>query len=179
MRLINTMLKAAAIRSKNYSDNWETPAELYKAVIPKILPVPADIWEPFIGCTNLSTKTLQSLGHNVFETNTDFFDTEWPHENGQPRVLLSNPPFSQKFKVLERLLIENKPFLLLVPAWVYASATFRNMVKKHDRHDVQLVVPPMRVHYVDPETHLQRKGTAFDSVFIASGVYNGKQLIFV
>ena len=141
------MLKACAIRNdERYSDCWETPDTLWNSVLPKLYTQPINIWEPFVGVTNRSTKVFMELGHDVLETTEDFFTLTWPETAD---VLISNPPFSRKFEVLEKLiqLQESKtyPFMILLPSWVFASATVRKMVKINNI-DLQIVVPPMRVH---------------------------------
>ena len=83
-----------------------------------------------------STKAMHALGLDVLETPNDFdVVKKWPSDEGKPRLLLSNPPFSQKFKVLEALVEaqedgEVKPFMILLPSWVYASATWRKLVRR-------------------------------------------------
>lgn len=172
------MLKACAIRNCNYSDLWETPSEVWDAVMP-LFNDKVYFWEPFVGVSNRSTKTLRKHGHDVLETVEDFFEVvdAWPHHEEKPRFMLSNPPFSKKFLVLDKLMGQRKPFMLLVPSWVYASATVRKLIKKHNM-DLQIVVPPKRVHYYSPEG-VQIKKTAFDSVFIAYNVPVDKQIIYL
>jgi len=164
------MLKACAIRNVKYSDLWETPDTLWNSVLPKLYTKPIRIWEPFVGVTNRSTKIFKELGHDVIETTDDFFTLTWPETAD---VLISNPPFSRKFEVLEKLIqlqeYKTHPFMILLPSWVFASATVRTMVKKY-KIELQIVVPPMRVHYYHPETHQQVRKTAFDSVFVGYGL---------
>ncbi len=164
------MLKACAIKNISYSDLWETPPELLLSTLPTILPTKSTIWEPFVGISNRSTKTYLELGHAVLETTSDFFTIdEWPlDKHGKPMILVSNPPFSRKFEVLDRLFQFKQPFAILLPSWVFASASVRKMMKKHDI-DIQIIIPNMRTHYFNTEGQQVRK-TAFDSVYIAYGL---------
>ena len=164
------MLKACAIKNVNYSDLWETPEELLISTLPTILPTKSTIWEPFVGLSNRSTKIYKKLGHTVLETTCDFFTIDkWPLDaSGKPMILVSNPPFSRKFEVLDTLFEFKQPFAILLPSWVFSSATVRKMIKKHNV-DIQLVIPNMRTHYFNTEGQQVRK-TAFDSVYIAYGL---------
>lgn len=164
------MLKACAIKNVNYSDLWETPEELLISTLPTILPTKSTIWEPFVGISNRSTKIYKQLGYTVYETTCDFFTIDkWPvNKQGNAMILVSNPPFSRKFEVLDRLFEFKQPFMLLLPSWVYGSATVKKMIKKHGV-DIQLVIPNMRTHYYNTEGQQIRK-TAFDSVYIAYGL---------
>lgn len=161
---------------ERYSDNWETPPEFYEHVLPLVQG--QAIWEPFVGVTHRSTKAMQNLGLDVLETPDDFFERiekHWPIKNGKPRLLLSNPPFSLKFKVLEALIRANRkhvrPFILLLPGWVVSSATFRHMVKDTG-FKPQIFVPTIRLNYYSPKDFKQKKRTAFDSMCICYGMNN-------
>ena len=159
---------------EKYSDNWETPPEFYKHIFPLVKDY--KIWEPFIGVTNRSTKAMTALGLDVLETSGDFFQVvkNWPCDSeGKPRLLLSNPPFSEKFKVLEALVMAQKsgvkPFILLLPSWVYASATWRKLVIK-ENFKPQLYVPSLRLNFFSPKDLKQKKGTSFDTTCMCFGM---------
>jgi len=164
------MLKACAIKNVSYSDLWETPEELLLSTLPTIVPTKSTIWEPFVGISNRSSKVYKQLGHAVYETTCDFFTIDkWPvNKQGNAMILVSNPPFSRKFEVLDRLFQFKQPFAILLPSWVFASATVRKMIHKHNI-DIQIIVPNMRTHYYNTEGQQIRK-TAFDSVYIAYGL---------
>ena len=158
-----------------YSDNWETPPEFYKHLYPLVKDY--KIWEPFVGVTHRSTKAMTELGLDVQETPTDFFEqvNNWPcDDEGKPKLLLSNPPFSEKFKVLQTLVeIQRdgvvKPFMILLPSWVYASATFRKLVKK-EKFKPQIYVPAIRLNFYSSVDFKQKKATSFDSTCICYGM---------
>jgi hypothetical protein len=157
-----------------YSDNWETPPEFYKHILPLVKEYA--IWEPFVGVTHRSTKAMLELGLDVLETPNDFFEEikKWPEKDDKPRLLLSNPPFSQKFKVLEALVEAQadavvKPFIILLPSWVYASATFRKLVVR-TKIKPQLFIPALRLNYFSSQDGKQKKATSFDSTCICYGM---------
>lgn len=162
--------------SENYSDNWETPPEFFSHLFPLI--EGRKIWEPFVGVTHRSTKAMQSLGLDVLETPNDFFEVvkKWPRDDeGKPRLLLSNPPFSLKFKVLEALVEAQEgaeevfPWIILLPSWVYASATWRKLVRKK-KFKPQMYIPTIRLNFFSPVDFKQKKATSFDSTCICFGM---------
>ena len=98
---------------------------------------------------------------------------KWPRdEDGKPRLLLSNPPFSLKFKVLEALVEaqedgEVKPFMLLLPSWVYVC----NMEKISRKKNSSRKCISLRFAWTfQPDRRKQKKATSFDSTCICYGM---------
>lgn len=95
------------------NDEFYTP--IY-AVLPiaKYLKPLSTIWCPFDTEQSNFVKHFRSLGYKVIATHiatgTDFFDCEIPDCN----YIVSNPPYSLKTEVLERLFEIGKPFAMLV-----------------------------------------------------------------
>lgn len=95
------------------NDEFYTP--MY-AVLPitKYLKSFSTIWCPFDTEQSNFVKHFRSLGHTVIathiDTGTDFFDCEIPDCD----YIISNPPYSLKTEVLERLFKIGKPFAMLV-----------------------------------------------------------------
>jgi len=97
--------------SKN--DEWYTPAY---AITP-ILKYVADkkvIWTPFDTEKSLFVKMMRDKGHRVIHTHIqdgkDFLTMEAPECD----AIVSNPPYSKKTEILERLYEINKPFAMLI-----------------------------------------------------------------
>ena len=104
------------------SDRTEAGDEVYTpfyAVEPLLEFVPKDkvIWCPFDEEWSAYYQMFTENGYKVIRSsigdNQDFFTYE-PDEHWD--ILISNPPFSKKDKVLERAFSFNKPFALLLPA---------------------------------------------------------------
>lgn len=95
------------------NDEFYTP--IY-AVLPitKYLKPLSTIWCPFDTEQSNFVKHFRSLGYKVIATHittgTDFFDCEIPDCD----YIVSNPPYSLKTEVLERLFDIGKPFAMLV-----------------------------------------------------------------
>lgn len=82
----------------------------------KYIPKDAVIWCPFDEEWSAFYQTFKKNGYKVIRSSIregqDFFEYE-PNEKYD--VIISNPPFSKKDKVLKRLDKLNKPFAILLP----------------------------------------------------------------
>lgn len=109
------------------------------------------IWCPFDTADSEYVKILTAHGHKVVfqhkDTGNNFYDagdglfaTELPDFD----VLVSNPPFHNKAKLVERVLAFGKPFALLLPmTWLNDGAPYRLF---HDK-ELQLLLFDRRVQF--------------------------------
>lgn len=97
--------------SKN--DEFYTPIYAVE-VIDKYIKPNSTIWCPFDTEDSLFVKHFKELGHIVYATHIskgmDFFD----YEISDCDYIISNPPYSLKTEVFERLFDIGKPFAMLV-----------------------------------------------------------------
>ena len=149
------------------NDHWLTQPKTWKEFA-QFLQKDEVIWEPFV-CQphNISKETWEELGYECIQTTSDFFETTQPPST---TCLISNPPFSRKFDVLEKCFDSNMRFSLLVPSWVMACSTFRKLVKKYNVQDLAIVIPSKRTHYINPTTMKVLNKTNFDSLFMSRGM---------
>jgi hypothetical protein len=93
-------------------DEFYTP-EYAITPLTKYLKPNSVVWCPFDTCESNFVKVLGSLGHTVIGTHLeqgyDFFSTNIPCD-----YIISNPPYSMKAKVFERLFGIGRPFAMLV-----------------------------------------------------------------
>tara|TARA_B100000780_G_scaffold277153_1_gene247207 strand:+ start:924 stop:1421 length:498 start_codon:yes stop_codon:yes gene_type:complete len=152
------------------SDHWLTQPETW-IEFSQIIQKEEIIWEPFV-CEGhaISTETWRKNGFGCIQTNSDFFHTIMPEST---TCLISNPPFSKKFDVLEKCFQSKIRFALLLPVWVFASSTFRKLLKKYVVQELALIVPSKRVHYINPTTLKVMNKTNFDSIFLSCGIVKG------
>lgn len=98
---------------KNKNDERYTPPILVKPII-NFIPKEKIIWCPFDTKDSEFVIQFEKVGYKVIYSHIcdgkDFFEYE-PKEYD---YIISNPPFSQKLKVLERLYKLNKPFAMLL-----------------------------------------------------------------
>lgn len=98
----------------NKNDERYTPTILVKPIIEYIKPKSV-VWCPFDTDSSEFVIALKEAGHKVIYTHIcngqDFFEYEPKQEYD---CIISNPPFSQKLKVLEKCYKLGKPFALLL-----------------------------------------------------------------
>lgn len=99
---------------KSINDERYTPQILVKPIIKYIKPN-STIWCPFDTDKSEFSILLKEAGHKVIATHIwngqDFFEYE-PKQ--QYDYIISNPPFTRKLEVLDRLYKLNKPFAMLM-----------------------------------------------------------------
>ncbi len=102
------------VNSFNEKDEYYTPPILVKPIL-KYLKPNSTIWCPFDTETSEFVIALKEQGHNVIYSHIwygqDFFEYE-PSEHYD--YIVSNPPFTKKLAVLERLYKLNKPFAMVM-----------------------------------------------------------------
>lgn len=94
------------------------------------------IWEAFYG-DGKSGSYLTELGFNVIHEPIDFF------ENDKGEIIVTNPPFSKTKEILKRLLVLDKPFILILPSSKINTSYFREWKDKH----IQIIIPKKRIHF--------------------------------
>lgn len=99
---------------KNKNDERYTPPILVKPILEYINPN-STIWCPFDTEKSEFVKLLKNAGHKVIfshiDLGKDFFKYE-PDEDYD--YIISNPPFSKKIEILDRLYKLDKPFAILM-----------------------------------------------------------------
>lgn len=73
------------------------------------------VWCPFDKQWSAYVKMLKSNGNKVICTHIDDGQDFFDYEPKQYDVIISNPPFSKKDKVIKRLYELGKPFAILLP----------------------------------------------------------------
>lgn len=123
-------------------DDYMTPKYAWEN-IKQFIPKDKIIWEAFYGDGN-SGKHLTELGFNVIHEPIDFFT------NDLGEIIVSNSPFSKTKDILDRLLILDKPFILILPSSKINTSYFRKWKSKN----IQIIIPIKRIHF---EKHIDGK----------------------
>lgn len=125
---------------KNFqkNDNYSTPLSAWKNIV-DYLPKDKVYWDPFYMNGN-SKDHLESLGLNVIHEDIDFFESADLLEYD---IIITNPPFSIKRRVLDKLFEIGKPFLLIMPVNVITYKFYRKFV-----NETTLIIPPSRIQFV-------------------------------
>lgn len=109
-------LNIGYLTSSNAPENQEmyTP---YYAVEPLMKYVPKDkrIWCPFDKEWSAFYQMFKAGGYEVIISHIDDGQDYFEYEPEEWDIMISNPPYSVKDKILERAYSFNKPFALLLP----------------------------------------------------------------
>jgi len=126
-------------------DDYMTPKHAWEN-IKQFIPNDKVIWEAFYG-DGKSGKDLEEMGFNVIHEPVDFF------YNDLGEVIVSNPPFSKSKEIMKRLLLLDKPFILIFPSSKINTQYFREWKDKH----LQIIIPRKRIQFIKNGDELQNK----------------------
>tara|TARA_R110001592_G_scaffold275637_1_gene542712 strand:+ start:54 stop:569 length:516 start_codon:yes stop_codon:yes gene_type:complete len=118
-------------------DDYMTPKSAWEN-IKQFIPQDKVIWECFYG-DGKSGENLRELGFNVIHEDIDFF------ENNKGDMIVSNPPFTLKKEVFTRLIILDKPFIMISSQQLLFTQYFRTIMKDHN---LQLIIPRRRIQFI-------------------------------
>lgn len=167
--------------SKN--DEFYTPSYAITPLLKYIKPQ-SEIWCPFDTEQSNFAKVLRGAGHVVnpthLATGTDFFsEPRWQEDwiwDADYDYIISNPPYSIKGKVFERLFELGKPFAMLVGVvGLFESQKRFEMFKNND---FEIMYMNRRIAYFKSyEEQKPSLNPPFSSVYICKGILP-KQIIF-
>ena len=116
-------------------DSYMTPKCAWDN-IKHLIPKDKVIWEAFYGDGKSGTY-LEELGFEVIHEPVDFF------ENDLGEIIVSNGPYSLSKEIMDRLLVLDKPFILIFPASKICTSYFRKWKDK----GIQIIIPRKRIHF--------------------------------
>ena len=141
-------------------DDYSTPLEVWENIKEYLPKGDTVIWEAFYNENSKSADHLRSLGCSVIYENIDFF------KNDLGDCIVSNPPFSDKKKVINRLYDLDKPFIIILP--IHSLST--RFIKDKFNNNLQVIIPKSRIHFqkMDVESGNMKtlKRTSFDTVYV-------------
>lgn len=159
------------------NDEFYTPKYAIEPILKYIKPNSV-IWCPFDTCESLFVKCLVEAGHRVVYSHIgmgeefDFFTCEVPKCD----YIISNPPYSVKGKVFERLFEIGKPFAMLVGVvGLFESQQRFNLFKNND---FEIMYFNKRVSYFkDYADEKPSLNPPFSSVYVCKDMLP-KQMVF-
>lgn len=175
--VLHTITNKAKVRGdKNPNDEYYTPVYAIRPLLQYIRPA-STIWCPFDTEESNYVKLLRAEGHIVYNSHifqeNDFF-TIPPPANTQ--YIISNPPYSKKNEVLERLFSLNIPFAMLFGVvGIFESKKRFSLFK---RNGVEVMYFDKRISYL--RSYADTKPVykpPFSSVYICKGVLP-KEIVF-
>jgi len=172
MRKSKTNRKGDPGKSHKY-DQCQTPFYALDPLLP-YLPEKATVWEPASGEGNI-TRKLQLHNYNVIATDLlagqNFFD----YEPENYSIVITNPPFSVKYKWIERCYELGKPFALLMQVDVLGAATAQRLFEKYG---IEVILLNKRVDFKMPNKGWSGKGSHFPTAWFTWQLSIGQQLTF-
>lgn len=150
-----------------YLSSNKTDNELYTpfyAVDPIIKYLPKDkvIWCPFDEEWSAFYIRLKELGYKTIRSSLKDEQDFFKYEPSSWDIIISNPPFSIKDKVIDRLYSFNKPFAILLPLNSLQGKTRY----KYFKQGIQLLSFDSRICYHNPNSmKIVIKGTPFASAY--------------
>jgi hypothetical protein len=158
---------------KAVSDEWYTPRDAVLKIV-DIVPKDVIVWCPFDTEDSEFVKELQKTNKVVYshiEQGGDFFEfepTEWD-------IMISNPPYSIRNRVLERAFSFKKPFALLMNTnGIFDSSVRWDMFTKNE---FSLMYIKKRVNYSRTQGVKETTSPAFQSAYVCSGMFD-RQIVF-
>jgi len=138
-------------------------------MISMYLPRDKVLWEAFYG-DGQSGNYLRELGFEVIHESVDFYT------NNLGEVIVSNPPYSQKREVFQRLKELDKPFCMLVPTACIQTRYFQTLFGESD---IQLIVPSGKIQFDRADTAPHPKGCSFYTCFVCYKMNLPRNNIFI
>lgn len=151
--------------SKN--DEFYTPSYAVEPII-KYIKMPSTIWCPFDTEESWFVKKFKQNGNTVIATHIkdgkDFFNLDVDCD-----YIISNPPYSKKSEVIQRLFSIGKPFAMLVGVvGLFESQKRFDMFKNND---FEIMYLNRRVAYFkDYNDDKPSINPPFSSVYICKGI---------
>lgn len=159
------------------SDEYYTPAYAVRIIIPylKVKGFKC-IWCPFDKEQSEFVKLLKEAGFEVIsghiETGQDFF--EYEIQPFEADCIVSNPPFSKRDAIFERLFKIGLPFAMIMNANGLFDSRIRYELFKSN--DFELLIPKGRMRFFD-EQMIPRNSPNFQSIYVCSEILD-KQIEF-
>lgn len=151
------------------NDEFYTPYYAIKPLLPYLKPE-STIWCPFDTEHSLFVKYLATEGHRVayshLSQGVDFFEMD-PPDNID--YIISNPPYSRKGEVLERLFSLQMPFAMLVGVVGLFESQFRFDLFANNSFEIMYFNRRVSYfkNYDDPKPSLN---PPFSSVYVCQNV---------
>lgn len=158
-------------KKKDACDDYFTSKEIWES-INKYIPKDKTIWEPFYHKDSPSPSALRELNcKEVICKYEDFFKTNYANV-----VIVSNPPFSCKKKVFERLKELNHPFILILPVSTITKAFFR---RTGFADEVGIIVSSKRMHFIKGSHQTTR--CWYDTIFVCFQIegVNPREIVYL
>lgn len=158
-------------------DNCQTPPYAVAPLIQHLNPK-WTIWEPAAGKMGLAFELMNHVFqvlHTDIQRGKDFLELNAPPHGFSFEAIITNPPFSLKYKFLARCYEIGKPFALLMPIDTLGAQTAQRLF---DQHGVQVIIMDKRIDFIMPNKG-EGGSAQFNSAWFTHGLNLPAQLNFV
>ena len=130
------------------NDECYTPDKVWDD-IKKYIPTGGKVYEPFYGGghTFRWLKKSKLFDKVLGEKSLDFFSPKGQELLAHCDVVITNPPFSIKFKILETLVKSDTPFICLFPMGSLNTLTFTKILK-NKINNISIIIPNGRLKFI-------------------------------
>lgn len=138
------------------------------AVLPlvKYLLKNSTIWCPFDKKESKFVEVFLEFGHNVIYSHIDTGQNFFLYEPDKYDYIISNPPYSLREKILERLFLLQKPFAMLINDVGLFDSKKRFQLLSHNNFEI--MVFDSRVDYEKDNKNMH--GVPFKSIYLCSNI---------
>jgi hypothetical protein len=148
------------------NDEFYTPDYAVRPII-KYIPSFSTVWCPFDTEDSNFVKLLRAEGHRVIATHLESGFDFFTYEPDFYEVIVSNPPYSLKNEVFERLFALKKPFAMLVGVVGIFESQFR--FNLFDGNQFEIMYFNKRIAYFKDFTEQKPSlNPPFSSVYLTS-----------
>lgn len=155
-------------------DEYYSPPDVVNFILPYIPSEYKKIWCPFDKKESNFVKILSASGYDVIyghiETGQDFFSYEKPLGD----AIISNPPFSKRDAILEKIFEWQIPFALVIPFFgLFDSKKRSDLLRKND---FEILIPRGRMRFYHKERGILNSPN-FQSIYLCSKFLNSQLVL--
>jgi len=157
---------------KEIDDEFYTLKEDWKR-IENYIPKNKVAWEAFSNGEFESVDYLKSICKEVKCNTGDFFE----NDNISFDIILTNPPFSIKKQVLERLKLLDKPFIIILPTLSLQTKYMKSIFGD----DLQVILPTKKIFFykiIDGKKKIYNK-LSYYCCYVCYKINLEKDIIFI
>jgi len=152
-------MKKLAIQMNGRTDEFYTPKEAINPLL------------PYLNRDWIILENAWGKGHLARHLEAEGFKVV---ADGEFDCIITNPPYSQKEKWLEKCYTTNKPFALLMPL---TSLEGKKRGELYRKYGIELIIPNKRINFITPSG--KGSGSWFQTAWFCWKLNLPKQLNFV
>ena len=171
MKLENYFTGKSGITKHLKNDEWMTNEQTVNLMYSLLDPRPGSkVICPFDTDKSNFVKYGLKNGYSMIYGITDYLDTDYKYD-----YAITNPPFSLKDKIIEKIFKSGKPGALVLPIDALGGKRRHELYKQYAYPTVYL--PTRRINYVSPDGQ-QTKANHFHSIILILNDPKGTRVIW-